>query len=81
MAKPSPMPPPEARVRVGTNVRRLRKAMTGKVSQEKLGELAACHRTYVSQLERGKTNISIDRLERFARIFGVDIVVLFSPVE
>jgi transcriptional regulator with XRE-family HTH domain len=81
MAKPSPLPPSNVRIRVGTNVRRLRKAMTGKVSQEKLGELAECHRTYVSQLECGKTNITIERLERFARIFGVDIVVLFSPAE
>ena len=52
--------------------------MKGKVSQEKLGEMAECHRTYVSQLERGKTNISVDRLERFAQIFGVDIADLFD---
>jgi len=68
-----------ARSRVGANIRRLRKAMDGKVSQEKLGEWAECHRTYVSQLERAKTNISIDRLERFAKILGVDIVELFKP--
>jgi transcriptional regulator with XRE-family HTH domain len=78
MARPSPPPVLSARDRVGTNVRRLRKAMKGKVSQEKLGEMAECHRTYVSQLERGKTNISVDRLERFAQIFGVDIVELFD---
>lgn len=79
MAKPSPPSLPSARIRVGANVRRRRKAMEGKVSQEKLGEMAECHRTYVSQLERGKTNISIDRLERFAQIFGVDIAQLFDP--
>jgi transcriptional regulator with XRE-family HTH domain len=53
--------------------------MEGKVSQEKLGERAGCHRTYVSQLELAKTNISVDRLERFAQIFGVDIVELLQP--
>jgi transcriptional regulator with XRE-family HTH domain len=53
--------------------------MEGKVTQEKLGEWAGCHHTYVSQLERAKTNISIDRLERFARILGVDIAELFQP--
>lgn len=78
-ARPSPALPPSARSRVGANVRCLRKAMKGKVSQEKLGELAQCHRTYVSQLERAKTNISIDRLERFAQVLGVDIVELFQP--
>jgi len=77
MAKPSPPPPSEVRLRVGGNVRRLRKAMENGLSQEKLGEMAECHRTYVSQLERGKTNISIDRLDRFAQIFGVDIAELF----
>lgn len=72
--------PPSTRCRVGANIRRLRKAQKGKMSQEKLGELAQCHRTYVSQLERCKTNISVDRLERFAKILGVDIVELFQPV-
>lgn len=51
--------------------------MPGKMNQEQLGELAECHRTYVSQLERAKTNISVDRLERFSQIFKVDIVDLF----
>lgn len=78
-AKSPSAPSQSARSRVGANVRRLRKAMKGKVSQEKLGELAQCHRTYVSQLERAKTNISIDRLERFAQILGVDIADLLQP--
>jgi transcriptional regulator with XRE-family HTH domain len=78
MAKPSQPTALSARRRVGTNVRRLRKAMKGGVSQEKLGEMAECHRTYVSQLERGKTNVSVDRLEKFAQIFEVDIAELFD---
>ncbi|KLJ02551.1 helix-turn-helix transcriptional regulator [Luteimonas sp. FCS-9] len=78
-SKSSPASLPSARTRVGANIRRLRKAMKGKVSQEKLGEMAECHRTYVSQLERAKTNISVDRLERFAQILGVDIADLFLP--
>lgn len=78
-SQPSLTPLPSALSRVGANVRRLRKAQKGKMSQEKLGELAQCHRTYVSQLERCKTNISVDRLERFAQILGVDIVELFRP--
>lgn len=77
-SKATPTSLPSARSRVGANIRRLRKAQTGKMSQEKLGELAECHRTYVSQLERSKTNISIDRLERFAHILKVDIAELFQ---
>jgi transcriptional regulator with XRE-family HTH domain len=49
------------------------------LSQEELGELANFHRTYVSQLECCKANISIDGLERIARILGVDTVELLQP--
>lgn len=65
------------RAHIGANVRRLRKAR--KLSQEELGELAACHRTYVSQLERCRTNISVDRLERFARVLEVEVTELMQP--
>ena len=41
-------------------------------------ELADFHRTYVSQLERRVTNISIDGLERLAMALGVDIAALLE---
>lgn len=40
--------------------------------------MAQFHRTYVSQLERSVTNISIDGLERLAQALGVDIVELLQ---
>lgn len=51
------------------------------LSQEKLGEHADFHRTYVSQLERCVTNISVDGLERLASALGVDVVELLQPLE
>jgi transcriptional regulator with XRE-family HTH domain len=36
------------------------------ISQEDLAELAGLHRTYVSSVERGERNISIDNIERIA---------------
>jgi transcriptional regulator with XRE-family HTH domain len=48
-------------------------------SQEQLAEEAQFHRTYVSQLERCVTNISIDGLERLAQALGVDITELLRP--
>lgn len=69
--------PSSARSHVAANIRRRRKAKG--LSQEKLGELAELHRTYVSQLERCKANISIDGLERIARVLGVDAAELLQP--
>ncbi|WP_345776315.1 helix-turn-helix transcriptional regulator [Luteimonas salinisoli] len=49
------------------------------LSQEKLAELASFHRTYVSQLERCVTNITIDGLERLAVALDVDVTDLLRP--
>lgn len=67
---------PSARDRVADNIRQLRKSKG--ISQEQLAELAQFHRTYVSQLERSVTNISIDGLERIAQVLGVDIAELLQ---
>ncbi|NTW87979.1 MAG: helix-turn-helix transcriptional regulator [Desulfobulbaceae bacterium] len=64
----------EARRRIATNVRRLRTERS--LSQEQLAELADFHRTYISQLERQVTNITIDGLERLASALDVDITEL-----
>ena len=66
----------EARRRIAVNVRRLR--MERGLSQEGMAELANFHRTYVSQLERCVTNISIDGLERLAMALGVDVTELLG---
>jgi len=67
----------EARRRIAENIRKLRSERG--LSQEGLAELADFHRTYVSQLERCVTNVSIDGLERLAMALGVDIRVLLKP--
>jgi transcriptional regulator with XRE-family HTH domain len=71
--------PSPARLRIAFNLKRLRLAQG--LSQEKAAELADFHRTYVSQLERCVTNISIDGLERLAHALGVDVTDLLYPVE
>ena len=65
-------------MRVATNLRGLRNKRG--LSQEKLAELANFHRTYVSQLERRITNVSIDGLERLANALNVDIAMLLAPI-
>lgn len=64
----------DARRRIAENVRRLRGERG--LSQEKMAELADFHRTYISQLERCVTNISVDGLERLAIALDVDILDL-----
>lgn len=66
----------DARRRVAENVRRLRKERG--LSQEEMAELANFHRTYVSQLERCVTNISVGGLEKLAQALGVDILDLLA---
>lgn len=61
------------------NLKRLRKERGW--SQEYMAEAADFHRTYVSQLERCITNISIDGLEQLAIALGVDVVELLMPIE
>ncbi len=68
----------EARKRVGVNIQRLRRA--AELSQEELGARADVHQTYLSQLEGGKRNPSIDVLERLAKGLKVDIAELFQHV-
>ena len=52
----------------GRNVRDLRKAKGW--SQEELADQAGLHRTYISIIERGLKNVSIDNIETIAKALG-----------
>ena len=55
---------PRLRRLFAENLRRLR---TGKsISQEELSAKCGFHRTYVSQVERAKANVSIDNMQKLA---------------
>jgi transcriptional regulator with XRE-family HTH domain len=51
-------------VRFGRKVRMEREKRN--ISQEKLGELAGIHRTYVGMIERGEKNITLLNIEKVA---------------
>ena len=69
-----------ARELVAANVRRLREQTD--VSQERLAVMAGFHRTYVSQVERQMTNITVDNLESLAVTLKVPVhSLLLPPVE
>lgn len=58
------------------NIQRLRH--DADLSQEDLGDRADVHQTYLSQVEGGKRNPSVDILERIAKALKVDIADVFS---
>jgi len=58
------------------NVRRIR--LENRLSQERLGELAGLHRTYVGSIERAERNVSIDNIEALAKALEVTVVTLLD---
>jgi CheY-like chemotaxis protein/DNA-binding Xre family transcriptional regulator len=47
------------------------------ISQEELAERANLHRTYVSDVERGSRNISLENIEKLARALDISVSALF----
>jgi transcriptional regulator with XRE-family HTH domain len=58
-------------VRFGINLRKIR--LDKNISQEKLADLAGLHRTYVSSVERGERNVTLQTVERLAKALGVSM--------
>lgn len=58
------------------NVKELRLSM--KLSQEELADKCGLHRTYISDIERGYRNVSIDNIGRIADGLGVKPYVLLE---
>ncbi|WP_078861554.1 helix-turn-helix domain-containing protein [Streptomyces sp. NRRL F-5650] len=50
------------------------------LSQEELAEKAGIHRTYVSSLERGQRNVSLDNIIALARALKVDAAQLLEGI-
>jgi CheY-like chemotaxis protein/DNA-binding XRE family transcriptional regulator len=73
------MQPIDVKSLLGAEVRRRRSSLG--ISQEELGERAALHRTYVSDVEAGKRNLSLESLERLARALGASLSSVFDAIE
>lgn len=48
------------------------------ISQEELAGRAGLHRTYISDVERGARNVSLESIQRLAAALDVPMSVLFS---
>ncbi|WP_368506533.1 helix-turn-helix transcriptional regulator [Burkholderia cepacia] len=64
----------EVRGRIANNLKLLR-GNRG-MSQEKLADRAGLHRTQVSAIERGRSNVMVDTLVSLAAALGVDAIDL-----
>lgn len=65
--------------RFGYAVRRIRQDRH--ISQEQLADMCGLHRTYISDVELGKRNVSLENIEKMALAFGMTVAELFTEVE
>ena len=70
---------PDIVVRFGQAVRKLRQEQ--KISQEELAERCNLHRTYISDIELGKRNVSLENIERIAAALERSLSYFFKEVE
>jgi transcriptional regulator with XRE-family HTH domain len=63
----------------GASIRERRKQLG--LSQEALAERADLHRTYVSDIENGLRNISLENIHRLSRALEISLSLLFARVE
>ncbi len=70
--------PKDIRVRFGVAVRMQRDELN--ISQEDFAERAGLHRTYISDLERGKRNVSLENIEKLAKALDLSMSDLMKRV-
>ncbi len=64
------------RISVGQKIRKYRQAAN--ISQEILAAKSKLHSNYISLLERGGANVSIDSIERICKALKISPAVLFD---
>ncbi|HEX5220276.1 MAG TPA: helix-turn-helix transcriptional regulator [Verrucomicrobiae bacterium] len=51
------------------------------LTQQQLADRARIHRTYISDIERGSRNVSINSIKRIADALGTPVSLLFAEAE
>jgi transcriptional regulator with XRE-family HTH domain len=64
---------------LGLNIKQVRDQKSW--SQDKLSEVSGLHRTYISGIERGVRNPTVDIVQQIAEAFDVHTTELFKDVE
>lgn len=66
-------------IRYGQAVRKVR--LEQSISQEELADRCGLHRTYISDIELGKRNLSLENIERIAISLNKTLSEFFKEVE
>lgn len=66
-------------IRYGQAVRKIR--LEQEISQEELADRCGLHRTYISDIELGKRNLSLENIERIAVSLNKSLSEFFREVE
>lgn len=69
----------DIKLKVGQRIRELRKEL--ELSQEALAYKAEVDRTYVTDVENGRRNVSVEILERLIKALEVSIADFFNSKE
>jgi transcriptional regulator with XRE-family HTH domain len=69
----------DIKLKVGQRIKELRKKL--ELSQEALALKAEVDRTYVTDVENGRRNVSLEILERLIKALDVSITEFFSAKE
>lgn len=66
-------------MRYGQAVRKIR--LEQEISQEELSDRCGLHRTYISDIELGKRNLSLENIERIAISLNKSLSEFFKEIE
>ncbi len=69
----------DIKIRFGSRLRSVR--LQSEISQEKLGELAGLHRTFISMVERGERNVTLATVEKLSLALNCTMGNLMPDVE
>ncbi len=73
------LPGMDIKLKIGQRIRELRKEL--EISQEALAYKAEVDRTYVTDVENGRRNVSVEILERLIKALDVSITEFFNTKE
>ena len=69
--------PAKLRIAFGTKLRETR--LAAGITQAELSEATAVNQGYISQIEAGALNISIETMAKLATALGLDMDILLAP--